>query len=893
MQQRKIAPMLRSMITGRQSEGTRTLRPNSKFGGILFLLLIVSVPLAGSLFIRGGNDLGAHTHVSLPLHAALEAQGGLACLGLALLLYFIGADKGREPIEAHAVVIGSLIFGGLLDCFHAIQPPGNTFVWLRTCSTFGGGLILAALWIPNSGARRKAWIFFSIGAALLVSIYSTGYPGGLPDMLRNGSFAPTAMALNLVGGLGYLAGATRILVRTRSDTRKPMLLIATFCLFGTAGLLFCSSSLWDTDWWWWHFVRYIASLILLAQFSMHVRQLHELVLHDRSQLHERSVQAEKEIARAAALSDQALDLTKSGYWCVPLDDSGFYTSSERAAAIFGDEPNPEWRYSLAYWRSCLDAADSDIGTATGQAFAKAISGETPYYDAVYPYRRPSDGRVVWLHNLGVIVHDLDRPCPEMRGVVQDVTAVMEAQLELDSARKTAEHANRLKSEFLANMSHEIRTPMNAILGFAEIMKRDPSLPSEQLTRVETIDRAGAHLLALINDILEMSKIEAGKVTINECAFDLYMLLDDLLAIYHVRAEAKGLLLTLHRASNLPRHIVSDEGKLRQTLTNLIGNAVKFTNEGRITVSATTSTEGASTLQFTVSDTGPGIAEEEIGRLFNPFVQTSVGTSAGGTGLGLSISRKYARILGGDIIARSKLGNGATFVLTIQAKLSEIDEVIATNAIPRILRLADGQDAPRILIVDDQPVNRELLIAILNPAGFETAVAENGLKAVELTQHWKPEIILMDMRMPVMDGFEAIRRIRSDAEGASILIVGLTASAFEEQKAAVLACGADLFMRKPFKQDELLAAIGKEQGLSYVYSGTTTSPALSIDYSGIPESLRAEAMQACEEAAFDQLQDICTKIAACGDTAAANGLRAHLTSFDYVSIKRHLRKVIPS
>jgi signal transduction histidine kinase/CheY-like chemotaxis protein len=606
------------------------------------------------------------------------------------------------------------------------------------------------------------------------------------------------------------------------------------------------------------------------------------------------VHSEKEVARSAILSDQALDLTRSGYWCVPLDGSDEYLSSERTAGIFGDPPNPEWRYKLEHWRAGLEAANPDIAAETIEKFAQACAGETPSYNAIYPYRRAVDGQIVWLHNLGIVTHDPESHYPEMHGVVQDVTEIVETRHQLETARKAAEQANRLKSEFLANMSHEIRTPMNAILGYAQLLSHDPDLPKEQLARVEPINRAGEHLLTLLNDILEMSKIEAGRVTLNESAFDLHAMLDDLIEIYGARAEMKGLKFTLERPPELPRAILTDEGKLRQALVNLIGNAVKFTEQGSIVVSSGQAPleSGGFMLRFTVADTGPGLESEEIGRLFKPFVQSTAGVSAGGTGLGLAISRQYARLLGGDITVASEPGHGASFTLTARARLAEEFAVVARGETPRVLRLLEGQIRVRILIVDDNTANREVLAAILEPMGFETKRAADGAEALELFNAWHPDAILMDMRMPVMDGYKASQRIKATEEGRATFILGLTASAFEEDKTAVLASGADAFMRKPFKRDALCAVLGERLNLRYEYANTphapenvgraaTTSP---IDLSGVPETLRAELLKACGEADYERLVELCDQL---GESApvAAEGLRAHADAFEYESIVR--------
>ncbi len=407
-----------------------------------------------------------------------------------------------------------------------------------------------------------------------------------------------------------------------------------------------------------------------------------------------------------------------------------------------------------------------------------------------------------------------------RDNLEELVSARTAELRL--ARDQADVANKAKSTFLANMSHEIRTPMTAILGFAQILSRDRSLSSEQRQQIDTINHAGGDLLAIINDILEMSKIEAGRTTVVLCTFDLHALLEHLVEICRVRAAAKGIELALERAPEVPRWILSDEGKLRQTLLNLLGNAVKFTNAGSVRMRADVpAAEGENlTLRFTIADTGPGIPEEDVERLFQPFYQTSITISGeGGTGLGLAISKQYADTLGGTIDVKSEPGLGSIFTLTIPARAAGEDAGIEQPAHPVIRRLAPNQPPVRILVVDDYPLNRELLRSTLEPLGFEVRLAADGREAVDAYQAWHPHAILMDMCMPVMDGYEANRRIRATAAGNDTLIVALTASAFEEGKADILASGADVFVRKPFQQEALLELLGERLGLQYERSET--------------------------------------------------------------------------
>ncbi|MGE4499251.1 MAG: ATP-binding protein [Hydrogenovibrio sp.] len=401
-------------------------------------------------------------------------------------------------------------------------------------------------------------------------------------------------------------------------------------------------------------------------------------------------------------------------------------------------------------------------------------------------------------------------------IVQDRTKALEEE------KEKAEASNRAKSAFLANMSHELRTPLNAILGFSTLMTQSSDIPETEKDNLKIINHSGEHLLQLVNDVLDMSKIEAGHVRLDAEDFDLGELIRNITDMMRIRASEKGLQLLVDQTSKFPRIIHGDAPKLRQILINLLSNAIKFTNQGGITLRLDTLEDDDCNLvlKFEVEDSGTGIEQKDIERIFMPFEQLANATSQKGTGLGLAITRQFVNMMGGDIHVQSKPDEGSIFSFSIQVKHATTDVDLISHGGPggkTVISLADGEPEWRILVVEDQLENQLLIQKILKQIGFQVKIAENGAKGIELFQTWQPHFIWMDRRMPVMDGLTATRKIRHLPGGDQVKIVALTASVFKDQRDEVMEAGSDDFVRKPYRPEELYDCMAHHLPLHYRYA----------------------------------------------------------------------------
>lgn len=607
---------------------------------------------------------------------------------------------------------------------------------------------------------------------------------------------------------------------------------------------------------------------------------------------------ERELEQVTASLSLAARAARVGIWEYDVTTNGL-TWDEQMFRLYGIKRG-EFTGAYDTWERGVHPDDLERSVLELQ---RAVRGEKEFdteFRVIWP-----DGSIHHIRAFAILHQGSPNEPLTLIGTNYDITESKVSEERLRSAVLAAEAGSLAKSVFLANMSHEIRTPMNAILGYAQVMQRDPALTLEQAEHLSIIIRSGSHLVKIINDILDMSKIESGRSILNKNNFCLRDLLDDVEFMFRSRAEAKGLKLLMEAGNDVPPYLRADEGKLRQVLVNLVGNAVKFTDAGGVAIRVRadefsdvhTGDKPIVRMVVEVEDSGPGISDGDLSRLFVPFMQGEDGAKVGGTGLGLAISRKFVEMMGGHLDVITKMGKGSCFRAEMLLETTEGCDVVKKPEEQRITGVVSGAGQFRVLVVDDIKDNRNVLLELLRPVGFDLAEACNGVEALEKFATWAPHAVLMDMRMPIMDGYEAVRRLRISEAGRQVLIIAVTASAFEDSQKLVMAVGVDGYLRKPFRAEELFGALKKGLELDYIYAQTVvtdnksfkapplTAEALSV----LPDYLVLAMREAIDEGDRSKLKELIFQVENI-DLPLAAQLHKLADRFDYDSLIEGLRNL---
>ncbi len=759
---------------------------------IFFLGLII--PVLGSL--ASITFFPEWRLVYLPIHSLIEGLGGFIALTLAAILLAVYKRK-LENVE-NIWISFALICMGTLDIFHASLGPGKLFVWLHSVAQFLGGLFFAFVWFSKPVKVDSNIVSLPISVfagAFILGLVSLAYPEYMPEMVNDGKFSILAQALNILGGLGFLLAAGFFIKEFYFRRRLNDYLFAIHCtLFGSAGVLFELSQLWDAAWWWWHLLRllaYSAGLVLvISSFK----------------------ETEETLGEHQKFLSSIIDNLRDGL--INIDGNGVIKLfNPEAEKIFGYSAKETIGRNVTelmpevYRKKHLEKLEKAVKDSEYKIIKTTIEFEGLRKDGS---TFPVELGLTRLSASGL---------PEFVALVRDVSKqkawaeeILEAKLNAVTVQKEAEKANAAKSKFLANISHEIRTPMNSILGYSQILLRKKNLDSEQRRALDIIDNNGKNLLEMLNEVLDISKIEAGKMDLQINNFDLNSLINGIADMFELRCRQKQLTWKVEGLKGAC-FVSGDENKLRAILINLIGNSVKFTDRGEIVFKVIPLEQEQ--FLFEVVDTGSGIAAKDQRHILEPFYQEDSGAKKGGTGLGLAISNKQLKLMGSELKLESELGKGSCFHFILQLPKA-VDEVLEQNdRAQNVLYLAKGSKV-KALVVDDIKENRDLLTGFLSDLKVDVIQAVDGKDGLEKVRKHLPDIIFMDIRMPVMDGKEAIEIIQKEFGKDRFKIVVITASVLKSEENSYKEMGIHEFITKPFRLNKIIHCIDKLLEVDFEY-----------------------------------------------------------------------------
>ena len=538
----------------------------------------------------------------------------------------------------------------------------------------------------------------------------------------------------------------------------------------------------------------------------------------------------------------AVSGTNDGIWDWDLTTDIVYYSPVWLE-ILGYCENDHLSFTL---NTYLDNIHVEDRLDTEKAINNHLSGNSEIYQHIHRMQH-REKYYLWIEAKGKCLLNQEKKPYRMVGTINNITDKKHIEEELQKAKETAEIANAAKSQFLAKMTHELRTPLTAIIGFGQLINRDKNLSDSTRQYIDIVNRSGEHLLSLINDVLSMSQIEAEKISIGLSSFDLYQLFDLVQSIFIPRTRSNGIELKLEVDSLVPQYIKTDQAKLRQILLNLIGNAVKFTSKGYVLVRVKYKQQKF--LEIEVIDTGTGIASGDLESVFQAFEQAEQGRSYNeGTGLGLAISRQFARLLGGDITLESTLGVGSTFCCTLEIMPAE--NIQLSQTAQEVIGLAPNQIPSRILVVEDNLEISQLLLELIGAIGLQVKSAQNGIEALEIWKNWQPDLIWMDIQIPIMDGYETTGKIRNSPQGDKTKIIALSANAFIENQSFTLEAGFDDYVTKPFSKQIIFERMASHLDLEYTYE----SDKIHNPYSNRTNKLEKEGLETLDKDLLRQIKE---------------------------------------
>ncbi len=732
---------------------------------------------------------GHWTWRSPDIHTALELVCSLAGIAIAFTLLV----SNDAPLDGTTVLACTGLTGiAIFDAVHAFSPIGQAFVLLRAAGLLVAGSIFAFVWVPVAvrfAEGRRSLMTFAAALATAMAVPVILFPGMLPPLIADRKSTGLALAMNLASGILLTSAIPVFIVRYGQTRLTRFYVFASLTgLIAASGVVLRMSTLWEDSWWCSHFMRlaaYLAGMAyILQKFAMILTPSSPSQPRFRARLSVPLVLT----ALIMIMVLTAIDAVELAFGSPSAWQSRVATILAGAAMATGIA----W-FILRRWRVFLDAATADRLQAE-----KRLREHQERLEALVE-ARTSD-----LHKANVDLED-------GRKYLEDVNAqLVQAVERANHMTREAEHANKAKSEFLANMSHEIRTPLTAILGYTDLLREDAGNPGQQGQHIAVIRRNGEHLLGLVNDILDLSRIEAGQFTLSLQSCRVQSVLADVLSMMRVRAAEKHLDLAVRYATPVPETIMADEPRLRQCLINLVVNAIKFTDVGGVLVEVRYAAGTGGTIRFHVIDTGQGIDAQTQQRLFRPFVQADTSTSRkyGGSGLGLAITRRIIETMGGQVSLRSAPGQGSTVTIEIPAGpldgVRMIDRPEEAMAAPPEHHLApDSRSLKglRILLAEDGPDNQRLISAFLHKAGAEVDLAQNGREVVAKAGSAAYDLILMDMQMPEVDGYQATAQLRRSC--LAIPIVALTAHALPGDRERCLQAGCTDYVTKPIDRSALI------------------------------------------------------------------------------------------